>query len=124
VGIPVPRPLYANDDAPTPLAAWNELRPLEASIPAQPDDIARFKLEDAHSAARLHVREHPLWGAKTDGLSHVQSIKEIFRMKRYPPCSTSIAPLSHLTAEMRTVPRREILQRIAARQVAPVPPRG
>jgi hypothetical protein len=101
VGVPVPRPLYANDDAPTPLAARNELRTLKASIPAQLDDIARFKLEDAHGAARLHVREHPLWGAKAHGLSHVQSIKEVFRPKRDPRCSPSIALLSQLTPQMR-----------------------
>jgi len=112
VRVPVPRSLYAYDDAPTPLAARNELRTLKASIPAQSDDIARFKLEDAHGAARLHVREHPLWGAKTHGLSHVRSIKEIFRTKRYARCSTSIALLSQLTAHMRRY-----------RHVAPIAPR-
>ena len=112
VRVPVPRSLYAYDDAPTPLAARNELRTLKASIPAQSDDIARFKLEDAHGAACLHVREHPLWGAKTHGLSHVRSIKEIFRTKRYSRCSTSIALLSQLTAQMRRY-----------RHVAPIAPR-
>jgi hypothetical protein len=65
-----------------------------------------------------------LWGAKTHGLSHVQSIKEVSRPKRYPRCSTSSALLWQLTAQMRMYLPGRSSDALPIATLPPVPPRG